>query len=681
MPEEEKDSPKMRKKIVVFCGHPCAGKTHLREAFRDCISDSASFEMDDVRTIKIPGLIHDKSRRSAAYRIMHHDAIMALSAHPIVAVVATYFPTKARAEIVEGALRFHADLYIVQCVCSPQVAVDRFLLRSVGDPKHAGRDLTAARVRELANQYERFDGGLTIDTTNNPGNHEISSILHEYISSGLPVDPYIWAQHRYSPLIEPQKPPLSVHGKISYAIRQRAQRTLSLHRFALIAIFGVLMMGATLLASHSIFRLKAEWSHRTHWRSLFDSLGNALAMASWQDTFTGASFFIAAFGMIVTFLKATEENRHKAKDIVERGKVPIYNLPDEANEMPSDREVYYAYQCRMNEAERAKMPIFEIPVYFLIPPRKDRVFSVIAERITSEKKACEALPELQTEAAKMAFDWEGFAAGRWNAYSKDDALEAKSAEKNLRCKGDLKPSKDGKCYTAPSSFCSYKDYVVRELSVNLCAPGVLPDMRRLFEGPAWDEEFVNLWNVKDAACRYSMRMSVTGLLLTNDEFFVLQRRSSSVSSGVGNLGASVSGAADYCKDAVDWRRFLFHPHKWNLEKSLLRELREETGIEGAHLLPLIKPGPFIGAAFNLRYGRDLNFYALLRTSLRSRDISAMRGNRQARDRWEVDHIEFLHCKHVTVESIRTGVLQRQLSGGSRHLIGALYAWAVYQDGV
>ncbi|HEY5212245.1 MAG TPA: AAA family ATPase [Acidobacteriaceae bacterium] len=675
MQEPDEHPSANRKKIVVFCGHPCAGKTYVRKVFLTYFPNSASFEMDDLRRTRIPGQIHDKSRRDAAYRMMHHEAIKALRTHSIVSVTATYFPTKARAEIAEVARRFDAALYIVQCVCEAQVAVDRLLRRLREEPEHAGTDLSATRVRDLANQYERFDGGLTIDTTSNPKPHGIQSILCTYISSGSPVDPYNWAEHRYSALPQSEKPPSSALGKLSAAVLMRARWTLRWHRVANVAILGSLVIGGIPLLFYIYIRFNAEWPRWTHLRSPLDSLWNGLVASSWPDVASGTTLTIAAAGIIGIFLvfyKETKEKRQKAKDIVSAGKVPQYSLPVGANETPSDREIYYAYRCRMQEAELAKMPIPGIPVYFLIPPQRDKAFSVVAERAADEVPSA-----LQYEAAERALDWEGFAAGRWDAYSRDSALNAKSAEKNLCCTGHPKQSGDDTRYTVPGLLCRYNDYVVRELSVNLCAPGTLPDMRRLFEGPAWDEEFVDLSDVKDAARRYSLRMSVTGLLLTSDGYFVLQRRSSAVASGVGSLGASVGGAVDYRKDAVGWQMFLPYPHDWNLGKSLKRELREEIGIAAKHLLPL-KPGPFIGAAFNLRYGRDLNFYALLQTKLSSSKISAKRLSWRARDHWEVDHLEFLHCNRVTVESICSGALQGQLSGRSRHLMGALYGWAVYQ---
>jgi hypothetical protein len=89
--------------------------------------------------------------------------------------------------------------------------------------------------------------------------------------------------------------------------------------------------------------------------------------------------------------------------------------------------------------------------------------------------------------------------------------------------------------------------------------------------------------------------------------------------------------------------------------------------------------PFIAAASNLRYGRDLNFYCCFRTHLRAEDIGVQR--RKARDRWEVANLVFLRRNCVSVRAIRSGQLGRNLSKRARHLVGALYAWAVYANRV
>jgi hypothetical protein len=118
----------------------------------------------------------------------------------------------------------------------------------------------------------------------------------------------------------------------------------------------------------------------------------------------------------------------------------------------------------------------------------------------------------------------------------------------------------------------------------------------------------------------------------------------------------VNGAADYHADCCDsdsglWRLlgrvyallpYRFHvilndleldgPRNWELPKAALREVREEIGLEeqffvqtdgGEDSVPPFKR-PFIAAAYNLRYRRDLNFYCCLRTHLRAEDIGVQR---------------------------------------------------------
>jgi 8-oxo-dGTP pyrophosphatase MutT (NUDIX family) len=401
-----------------------------------------------------------------------------------------------------------------------------------------------------------------------------------------------------------------------------------------------------------------------------------ITSSSWTDQATWSTFAIAAAGIIGIFLlfyKETSEKRNRAESIGNAGKVPTFRLPEGANETPSDREIYYSYQCRIaTDEERAKMPIHELPVYFLIPPQKGRSFRAI---VSSERK--QPASNLPSDAAGLGLDWSGFTAWRWDAYCTDYALKANGAENNLRCVSNPRANPKAGEYIIPGSRCLYTDYVVRELSVNLCAPGTLPDMRRLFEGPQWDEGTLDLSDCSAGASRYSLRISVTGILLTQDEYFVLQRRSTRVASGIGSLGASVAGAADFQKDRYGLMIPRIRPRRWNLEKSIRRELKEETGIK--NLRESLHPGPFLGAALNLRYGRDLNFYALLQTPENTWDLSAYRKKRAARDRWEVDRLEFLDSRLVTQRSILRGELELHLPGRSRHLMGALYAWTVFAD--
>jgi 8-oxo-dGTP pyrophosphatase MutT (NUDIX family) len=216
------------------------------------------------------------------------------------------------------------------------------------------------------------------------------------------------------------------------------------------------------------------------------------------------------------------------------------------------------------------------------------------------------------------------------------------------------------------------------------------------EGPNWDCGKLDLLDCSEAAKRYSMKISITGLLLTSDERFVLQRRSDRVLSGSGNLGAAVAGSVDYHRDVkapgylprIVWERFPELLGRWSLEQTVLREIREEIGVTRSDC-SFPNSGPFIGAAFNLRYGRDLNFYSIATTAMASYEIGETHQDRikhgwspwkgaRLRDKWEVDRLEFLDARNVTTRSTVDGNLARMLGGASRHLLGALYSWAVYK---
>jgi hypothetical protein len=229
----------------------------------------------------------------------------------------------------------------------------------------------------------------------------------------------------------------------------------------------------------------------------------------------------------------------------------------------------------------------------------------------------------------------------------------------------------------------------REQAVNLLAPGSLPDMRSLLEGEDWDTGRLDL-SVPKSAERYSMQMSVTGLILTDDDYFILQRRSNAVGHGLGSLAGSVNGGAHHGKDGTWMRRLAIKLNvtglqRWNLRCSALRETREEIGLRDKTFAKLAEARngvppfdrPFIGAGYNLRYGRDLNFYCCFRTTLKAGEIASQR--RYAKDKWEVENLVFLHRSRVSVDAIKSGDLSRELSKPARHLTGALYAWAVYNE--
>jgi predicted kinase len=149
--------------ILVICGPPCSGKSSLRQALVKSRDDIRWHEMDDVRLRVLPGPINDEPARSAAYRIIHFRAGKdLLNGHSV--LLATYQPLQHRSEVANLALRLDVPLFVVQCVCTPNEAVRRFAQRGAN---HGGADLTALRVKDLSERYERFDGALLLETTTN----------------------------------------------------------------------------------------------------------------------------------------------------------------------------------------------------------------------------------------------------------------------------------------------------------------------------------------------------------------------------------------------------------------------------------------------------------------------------------------------------------------------------------
>ncbi len=657
--------------LIVFCGHPCSGKSHALDIVAKSFHDLKGrrfkvYEMDTVRTEMIPGPIHNEDRRAAAYRLMHFQVAKDLDNQFSVALSAVYFPMTARAELAEIARRMCVDLYVVQCVCSPAKAVERLHYRLRMEPHHAGSDLTDSRVMELANAYDPFPIALTLDTTDDPDQQKIVSVLQTYLSSKTPVEPCAWASHWYLRITKPAQPatPPSSHVRLSAGVIKAAKAERLRYSIGSGFILACLVIGTLPFLRYGLRLIKLSL--------VYSRIGQG--SASWVDIATWSTFTIAAAGVagiFLTYYKETIEKWEAAKEIVKAGRVPVFRIPPGGWGTPSDIEVCRAYQCRMpSDESRAKMPIPDVPIYFLIMPEEGRSF-----RATVIEASDNLRYELKERAAEAGLDWGAFATWRWSVEKGGYALSAVSAERHLRCISDPKLSPDGSEYRVNGFECQYNDFVARELSVNLCAPGVLPDMRRLFEGRDWDSGELDLSDCKKAAATYSMRLSVAGLLSTGDNHFVLQRRSSRVASGIGNLISSVSGAADYKRDlAGNWPERA-RCRTWDLKKTVIRELCEETGIPSGEL----KEGSvvFIGAGFNLRYGRDPNYYALLETELNSYDLGKFREKGKARDKWEVERLEFLSKDLVTLRSIESGELGRHLIRPSRHLMGVLYAWAKY----
>jgi predicted kinase/8-oxo-dGTP pyrophosphatase MutT (NUDIX family) len=657
-----------KRMIVVFCGHPCSGKSSTFDLFLKFFPEFCGYEMDQIRLDEMEGPIHDLSRRAAAYRVMHFKCTKSLKEGRSVALSANYFPMTARAELAGIAQRTGVDLYVVQIVCDAPVAVARFLQRQRTEPRHAGGDLTVSRVRDQASNYEPFDGALTIDTTTNPRPRELLGRLQGYLRASTPVDPSTWPLHWYLKNTKPQmlQSTPSSSNKLSQAVLRAATKEVFWNRWLMGFIVAFLLLGLLPLLGS----VRSYWPAIRSWGGRFARP----ASSTWADLASWATFGIAAAGIVgifLAFFKETSERWRFAKELTKTGEDPLYQIPSGGWAEPPDLEIYHAYRCRMPvDVSDERMPVRGLPIYFLILPELRKAFSALVKVATED-----APSKLHEDATRLGLDWNGFARWRWVLQSGGYALKAKSGEENLRCLSVPRPAPSGDVYESDGFLCHYADFISKEYSVNLWAPGTLPDMRQLFEGAAWDGGELDLSNCEKSAKRYSMRLSITGLLITDDGFFVLQRRSGRVASGIGSLGASVTGAVDYRADAIRWSNR--KPVLWNLEKTVTRELLEETGIPASFVERYDPKGAFIGAGFSLRYGRDPSYYSLHRTSKKSWELGRNRESKQAKDRWEVDHLEFLEVNTVSARSIESGEVGRRLSRPSRHLMGALYAWAKY----
>jgi predicted kinase len=142
--------------FVVFAGPPGSGKSYLSERAVEMLRNAELFAMDEIRKEILPGPINDEEARTAAYRVMHFRAGLAVFGAKTAILDATYFPVEARRELGEIARRLRVPLYVIQCWASPEEAVKRFRTR---DKDHAGADLISSRAARV-NDFETLRHGV-----------------------------------------------------------------------------------------------------------------------------------------------------------------------------------------------------------------------------------------------------------------------------------------------------------------------------------------------------------------------------------------------------------------------------------------------------------------------------------------------------------------------------------------
>jgi hypothetical protein len=392
-------------------------------------------------------------------------------------------------------------------------------------------------------------------------------------------------------------------------------------------------------------------------------------------------------GILPLWQALVSDEAHNLRSLKDAGKMPRYTLlnrredeisvpvgqelapPDIKRYRSSEynKVLYREYLNHSIEEARGGFKIKDVPVYFVIPPGK--AFEV---KIDFRYEPLEHGP-LSMKAAKEGFDWCGLMTAR--VARREQESDTRYWEDSLRAV-DLEDGEKEVTLTCCQG--SYRDYIATELSVDLVYEGVVPNLRHFFEGEAWSNKSVDLRLIKDACKCYAMRVGVAALVATDEGYLVFQRRSEAVETAVGGLAGSGAGAARWSDVRHSWRRqsrkgFLcglpsLRKVGTTLTTALFREIAEEIGIYESDFETNEKP--FMAAALNLKYGRDLNFYAFLESKRTCMEFSF--GRNKAQDGWEVAHLIFVPPtavnEHGDLEPPFDGLL-----GDSRHLRGLLYS--------
>jgi hypothetical protein len=399
--------------------------------------------------------------------------------------------------------------------------------------------------------------------------------------------------------------------------------------------------------------------------------GIVQSVLNWEFGWDVGTYLFAAaivIGGIIPMFAHFNEGERKRRRIRDAGKVPRYE-PFEDNR-PTDNEVLETYLPRLkkaaeanveeNHSRAARFAVPGVPVYFVIRPHAG--FDVLLQ-CAPNPAAAGAFDDtgLSLEAAKLGLDWLGFS--KWWSNIKREQWYDRVNELCIRC-AERPEVKDSICRVVVVG-CPYEKYLLTEGAANLTAGTRLPDMRRLFEGERWDRREVDLLDFMEARKRFSMLISVASLVTTKDNFLVLQRRSNRVAQGLGIITTTCNGFAN-------WRSNYLGLDNPDLRGAAFRELQEETGIPKETLKTT--DNAFIGAAFNLLHGRDLNFYAHFETSLCHNAVAERRES--AKSRWEVASLIFIPLSRIAQDGLSLlEPFDRLLPECARHLRGAIYALA------
>lgn len=143
------------KKLVVFAGPPCTGKSAVGRRL-----GWAHLEMDDARVRLLPDAAHTREDRMVAYRAVLWAAGHLLRFTDIVICNGGFGHAIDREGCVRVAREAGAALYVCEFFAPAAVLVERNRARR---HRHPGLDLTDERVEELVSGYVPWGVGLRVD--------------------------------------------------------------------------------------------------------------------------------------------------------------------------------------------------------------------------------------------------------------------------------------------------------------------------------------------------------------------------------------------------------------------------------------------------------------------------------------------------------------------------------------
>lgn len=137
-------------KLIVLTGPPCSGKSTLAGQLA-AIFGAIVLDIDQIREIVIPNSQQNQEDRDIAYRCMHLVAqkLLEVGANTVI-LTATYSRRSPRQWLRSLVDSTSAQVCILACQVSPEIAIARFRSRK---PGHPAVDLTGDSVQRQVMDY------------------------------------------------------------------------------------------------------------------------------------------------------------------------------------------------------------------------------------------------------------------------------------------------------------------------------------------------------------------------------------------------------------------------------------------------------------------------------------------------------------------------------------------------